>query len=121
MEIPAGFSLSAKERHFSNNKESVKFLNEIIVPYIKKMRESKGLGKEQMALVIMDVFTGQMTSEVKILQGRNILLTNVAANMTRFYQPLNLTVNGSTKRFIAKKFNGWCSDDISEKLSLEHP
>ena len=120
-QFPAVFSLSAKERHFSKNKESVKFLNEIIVPYIKKMRESKGLGKEQITLVIMDVFTGQMSSKVKILQGKNILLTNVPANMIRFYQPLNLTVNGSTKRFIAKKFNGWYSDNISEKFNLEHP
>ena len=48
-------------------------MNEIIVPYVKKMRESKGLGKEQMAHVIMDVFTGQMTSEVKkVLQENNI-------------------------------------------------
>ena len=71
------------------------------------MRESKGLGKEQMALVIMDVFTGQMTSKVKeFLKENKILLTNVTANMTRFYRPLDLTVNRSVKRFIAKKFNG---------------
>ena len=70
-----------------------------------------------MALVIMDVFTGQMTSEVnKVLQENNILVTNVPANMTRFYQPLDLTVNGSAKRFIAKKFNGCYSDQISEEL-----
>ena len=54
-------------------------MNEIIVPYVKKMRESKGLGKEQMAHVIMDVFTGQMTSEVKkVLQENNIFITNVS-------------------------------------------
>ena len=63
-QFPA-FSLSMNEKHFSNSKESVKFLNEIIVPYAKNMLKSKGLGKEQMALVIMDVFTGQITSEVK--------------------------------------------------------
>ena len=36
-QFSAGFSLSVNEKHFSNNKESVKFLNEIIVPYVKKM------------------------------------------------------------------------------------
>ena len=66
------------------------------------MRESKGLGKEQMTLVIMDVLTGQMTSEVKeVLQENNILGTNVPENMTRFYQPLDLTINGSAERFVA--------------------
>ena len=68
-------------------------VSQIIVPYVKKMRKSKGLGKKQMALVIMDVFTEQMTKEVKeILQKNNILVTNVPANMARFYQPLHLTV-----------------------------
>ena len=62
-----GFSLSVIKKPFSNNKDYVKFLNKIIEFYVKKMRESKGLGKEQMALVIMDVFTGQMTSEEKEL------------------------------------------------------
>ena len=54
-------------------------MNEIIVPYVKKMRESRGIGKEQMAPVIMDVFTGQMTLEVKkVLQENNIFITNVS-------------------------------------------
>ena len=41
--------------------------------------------------------------------------------MTRFYQPLGLTVNGSAKRFIVKKFNGWYSDQISEGLQPGTP
>ena len=57
---------------------------------------------------IMDIFTGQMTSAVKdVLEENHILVTNVSANLTRFYQRLDLMVNGSTKRFIAKKFNSW--------------
>ena len=77
---------------------SDKILNAIIVRYVKKMCESKGLGKDQMTLVIMDVFTGQMTPEVKeVLKENNALVTNVPANMTRFYQPLDLTVNESAK------------------------
>ena len=45
-----------------------------------------------------------------------MLVANVLANMTRFYQPLYLIVNGSAKSFIAKKFNGWYSDQFSEEL-----
>jgi len=30
--------------------------------------------------------------------------------MTKFYQPLDLTVNGYAKRFIKKKFNEWYSE-----------
>lgn len=115
--FPEDFSLSVNRKHFSNTTESIKLLNEVIVPYVKKERELKGLDKRQKALVIMDVFTGQMTSEVKeVLEKNDILVTNVPANMTRFYQPLDLTVNGSAKRFIAKKFHNWYSQQISDEL-----
>ena len=33
--FPTEFSLSVNEKHFSNSKESVKFFNEIIMPYIR--------------------------------------------------------------------------------------
>ena len=100
------FSLSVNEKHYSNTQESLKFFNEIIIPYIKEVRSSDGLSANQYALVIMDVFTGQMTSDVlNLLRGNKILLTNVPASMTKFYQPLDLTVNGYTKRFMARKFN----------------
>ena len=95
-QFPQGFSLSVNEKHFSNTNEYTKLLNEIIVPYVKKERESKGLGEQQKALVIMNVFTWQMTSAIKeVLEENCILVTNVPANMTCFYQPLDLTVNGS--------------------------
>ena len=34
----------------------------------------------------------------------NILIINVPANMTKHYQPLDLTVNGYAKRFFKSKF-----------------
>ena len=83
--FPDGFSLSVNEKHFSNTKESVKFLEEIIIPYVEKDREQQGLGSQQKALVIMDVFTGQMPTEVKdVLTSNNILVTNVPA--IRYYR-----------------------------------
>ena len=57
---------------------------------------SRQLDPNQKAVVmIMDVFTaGQMTSEVlDLLEDSNILVTNVPPNTTKFYQPLDLTVN----------------------------
>ena len=115
--FPDGFSLSVNPKHFSNTAESIKLLNEVIIPYVKKQRLDLGLEPEHKALVIMDVFTGQMTSDVtKLLDDNHILVTKVPANMTRFYQPLDLTVNGNAKRFMAKKFNNWYSEEISKQL-----
>ena len=105
-QFPNSFSLSVNEKHYSNTQESLKFFNEIIIPYVKEVRWSDGLSANQYALVIMDVFTGQMTSDVlNLLRDNKILLTNVPANMTKFYQPLDLTINGYAKRFMARKFN----------------
>ena len=51
-----------------------------------------------MVLVAMDVFTGQVTLEIKeVLQENSILASNVPTNMTRFYQPFDLPINGSAK------------------------
>ena len=81
------------------------------------MRSSDGLYENQYALVTMDVFTGQMTSDVlNLLRNNTILLTNIPANMTKFYRPLVLTVNGYAKRFMAQKFNYCCTQQVSVQL-----
>ena len=41
--------------------------------------------------------------------------------MTRFYQPLDLLVNGSAKRFIAKKFYSWYSQQTSNEVESGKP
>ena len=41
--------------------------------------------------------------------------------MTRFYQPLDLTVNGYAKKFMSRKFNSWYTDQISLQLEKGVP
>ena len=65
----------------------------------------------------MDVFTGQMTIDVlNLLRDNKILLANVPANMIKFYQQLDLTVNSYAKRFITRKFNDWYTQQKSAQL-----
>ena len=52
--FPTGFSLSANEKHFSNTEESIKFLEEIIVPYIDEKRAEID-SPDQNALLTWDV------------------------------------------------------------------
>ena len=66
----------------------------------------------------MDVFTSVLK---EVLEENHILVTNVPANLTRFYQPLALTVNGSEKGFTAKKFNSWYSQQICDELESGKP
>ena len=61
----------------------MKYLEEVIVPYFKKQRSIEGLDQDRKALVIMDVFTGQMTSEVlDNYKSHNICVFNVPAHIT---------------------------------------
>jgi len=62
VKFPSSFSLSANPKHYSNEEESVKILEEIIIPYVKDNRKKLKLQKDHKALLIMDVFKGQMTS-----------------------------------------------------------
>ena len=59
------FSLSVNKKHYSNEAESIKSIEEIILPsYVKE--ERKRLSKpDQAALVIFHVFRGQITERVK--------------------------------------------------------
>ena len=43
-------------------------------------------------------------------------MTRVPANMTNLFQPLDLTVNGSVKAFLKKKFTEWYSSSISKQI-----
>ena len=112
-----GFSLSANEKRFSNRVEVAKFLDKIIVPDVKKETESKSSSSDQKALVIFDVFKGQMTNEVlKILAKNLILITTVQANTTKYYQALDLTASRYATKFLAKHFSEWCTAQISKEL-----
>ena len=57
------FCLSFNEKHWDNEKESLNIIEDIIVPYVTKDRE-KLSSPNQPALLIMDVFKGQMTNPV---------------------------------------------------------
>ena len=109
-DFPTSFSLSINPAHYSNTQESIqesiKFIEEILVPYITKKRQDLGLGTNQRALLIFYVFTGQMTSSVReVIEKHNLIVVNIPANMNKYYQVLDLTVNKYGKAFTRRKFN----------------
>lgn len=117
IQFPPGFCVTQNPTHWSNEEETLKLVREIINPYIIKKRIELKLPETQKALVIWDVFKGQMTPTVKReLQSLNIELVPVPANMTHFFQPLDLTVNGSAKKFIRRKFVSYYSNEVNSQL-----
>ena len=100
--FPKRFHITQNEKHWSNETETVNFIEQVINPYVTDKRKELGLPAEQKALG-WDVFRGQTTDHIaQILDSLNIKVVKVPANMTYFFQLLNLTVNRSANNFMRK-------------------
>ena len=91
----------------------------VIIPYVEKQHVSLNLDFDHPALLIMDVFKGQMTCAVRELLNENhIFLEKVPASLTYLFQPLNVQggPNGYVKHFMKKDFMLWYSDQLIRAL-----
>ena len=52
----------------------------------------------------------------KKLASMNITIVSVPADMTHFFQPLDLSVNGVAKRFMKDKFTAWYSNEVKQQI-----
>ena len=117
-EFSDAFSLSANEKHFRNTRESLKLLDEIIIPYVSPGLKRKELGVNHSALLLMYVFRGQMMDPVLLkLWENSIFLVRVPPNMANLFQPLYLTVNRAVKAFLKRKYTEWYCGEISKVLA----
>ena len=104
-------------KHVSNTQESVKLLDEIIIPYVEKEKDMLNLDEKQPAFSIINVFSGQITKTVIDKMAENYIKTvKVPANMTWNFQLLDITVNGSTKAFLKKHLTELYSCCIAQEL-----
>ena len=107
----------AKPKHYSNEEETLKLIDSIINPYLVQTLQQLKLPPTQKAILIWDVFGGQTTERVlSKLASLNIEIVSVPANMTHFFQPLDLTVNGQAKKFCKEKFTTWYSQEVQRQL-----
>ena len=83
-------------------------------------REKLKSEPSQPALMILDVFSGQMITPVTMkLKENHIKYARVSANMTNLFQPLDLTLNRSAKAFMNRKFSEWYSLQVIKQLDIE--
>ena len=94
-------------------------LENVTISHVEKQRVSLNHDFDHPALLIMDVFKGQMTCAVRELLNENhILLEKVPANRTYLFQSLDVQVgpNGFVKRHMKKKIKLWYSDQVIRAL-----
>ena len=119
VKFPDEFHVTANPKHYSNEKESLEMMRKIIIPYVEEERRRLHLSNSHPAVLIMDVFKGQMTDTVKkVLKENRILLEKVPANLTYLFQPLDVQggPNGYVKRMMKNKFILWYADQIDQAL-----
>ena len=112
--------MSYNESHWSNEKESLKLLKEVINPYVEKVKEEMGLPIEQKALLIWDAFKGQQSQVITdALDNYNLVTVMVPKNLTHLLQPLDLTTNGSFKKMEKAAFRDYFTNMITRELKID--
>ena len=65
--FPEGFDIHHTPNHWANGETMVRYITNVILPYVAKVKEEKNLPAEQHALVIFDVFRGHTVQDVHTL------------------------------------------------------
>ena len=98
--FPCEFDVFHTPNHWANEDTCIHFTENILMPYITKVREEWG-SPNQPAILIMDKFRWQVTNPVQEnLEDHKILVVAVPAGTTDKLQPLDLSVNKAAKNFI---------------------
>ena len=115
-----GFCLAYNPKHWSNETETLRLIDEVLVPYITKVKEAKSLPPTQKSLLLWDAFKAQSTEVVKAsLEANKIEVVTVPKNMTHLLQPLDLTTNATFKKFEKRAFSEYFTSCIMKALELE--
>ena len=115
--FPPDWDICCTPNHWSNEATMIKYVQNIIIPYVTETRKHLQLDCNHPALVIFDVFRGQCTEAVmKLLEENNILYVLIPPNTTDKLQPLDLSVNKPAKDFMRRKFQWWYSNIVHQQL-----
>ena len=110
--FPSGWCITCTENHWANEVTTLKYIDEILFPYVRQKRKELGLPGEQTCLVIFDRFKAQCTTTVlEALEENHILVALVPANCTDRLQPLDVSVNKSVEEFLRDQFHHWYASE----------
>lgn len=111
--FPEGFSVTQNANHWSTEDTMLRYISDILEPYLAKQREL--VGEATPALLIYDAFKGHTTEAVQQrLRDLNAKLVMVPKNMTDHLQPIDISVNKPIKNYLQKRFQEWYTQQVTE-------
>ena len=114
--FPRDWDINQSPKHWSTENTMVAYIENIIVPYVEKVRDDLG-DPEKAALVVMDNFKGQVTSKVTaLLECHNIHSCILPSNTTDVMQPMDISVNKPAKAFLKNKFEAWYASEVMKQF-----
>lgn len=103
--FPTDWSITHSPNHWSNESTMLAYIEDVIVPYVKRVHEEMDTDDDQAALALFDHFKGQLTANVTTaLEKHNIQSVLIPATCTDRLQPLDISVNKSAKVFLRSEF-----------------
>ena len=118
VKFPDDWDVTCTENHWSNESKVIQHLQIVVFPYVKRRKVELNLPEDQKAMLIFDVFKGQITDKVtKFIEENECVIVQVPNNLTDQFQPLDLNVNGHAKEFLRKKFECWYAQQITDQLN----
>ena len=95
-QFPPGWHITHVPKHWSTEQTMVQYIHNIILPYVKLIRELKQ-DDSASSLVIMDNFKGQVTDDIHTLLEEKNNVASLPSNTTNLLQPLDIAVNKPAK------------------------
>jgi len=115
-DFPKEFHVTQTANHWADENTSIDMMKKILIPYVAAKRKELGVSDKPW-LLISDVFKGQWTAAVKdVVRESNGKMVPVPNNWTNYFQPLDLTVNKSSKDFLRQEAQSWYSKEISKQM-----
>ena len=102
--ISSNFHVTFTPNHWPNLEKCEDLFKVIIFPYLSSEKKELGYLEDQRSLITLDTFKGQDNEEMKRLFAKNNCeLVIVPRNLTSKFQPLDISINQSSKKIYLKQ------------------